>query len=66
MTVTINDKTAMVAPMTTLARLMAEKGIEPAGIAVAVNGTAVTPAMWSSTILKDGDSILVFKAFYGG
>lgn len=66
MTITINDKTAMVAPMTTLAQLLADKGIAPAGTAVAVNGTVVAPVQWSATMLSDGDSILVFKAFYGG
>lgn len=66
MTVTINDKTVMVQPMTTLDRLMADNGINPAGTAVAVNGTVVTPTQWQATMLRDGDAILVFKAFYGG
>lgn len=66
MKVTVNDKLVVVEPMTSLADVMAERGITPAGIAVAVNGAAVTPALWKSTVLNDGDSILVFKAFYGG
>lgn len=65
-TVTLNDKSFSVSPLTSLGDFMTQRQITPAGIAVAVNGTAVAPALWSSTPLRDGDSIIVFKAFYGG
>lgn len=66
MDITINEKPVMVPPMSTLADVMSAQGITPEGIAVAINGNAVPPVMWSSTVLGEGDAILVFKAFYGG
>lgn len=66
MNITVNDKPVIVPPLTSLADVMAERDITPAGIAVAVNGNAITPTLWKSTMLCEGDSILVFKAFYGG
>ena len=36
------------------------------GIAVAVNGDVVPKTDWQSLIVKDGDTITVIRAFYGG
>lgn len=66
MNITINDKPHQAVAGATLAQIMTEKGISPAGIAVAVNGRAVNPSLWDSTLLSEGDSIIIFKAFYGG
>lgn len=40
--------------------------IDKGGIAVAVNNAVVKASDIDSTNLKDGDSITVIKAFYGG
>lgn len=67
MNITVNDKAFMVQPLTSLAAMLAERGItSAAGLAVALNGTAVPPARWASTMLTEGDSIIIFKSFYGG
>lgn len=66
MNITLNDKPVMAAPLTSLGALLADHAITPAGTAVAVNGTVIPPALWAQTILNDGDSILAFRAFYGG
>ncbi len=66
MDITINEKTVMVPPVSSLASVMEQKGVTPAGIAVALNGEVVPPALWQATMLKQGDSIIIFKAFYGG
>ncbi len=48
-TVTLNDKSFSRGAAHLLGDFMTQRQITPAGIAVAVNGTAVAPALWSST-----------------
>ena len=40
--------------------------IPESGIAVAVNGDVVPKTDWESSIIADGDAIMVIRAFYGG
>ena len=53
---------------TTIAQLLAARGIDPGArfLAVAVNGAVVPRAAWPSTELRAGDSIEIVRARQGG
>lgn len=65
-TVYLNEKAVQVAPATSLQKLLMDNQITAAGKAAAVNDKAVPPGLWADTLLRDGDRILIFRAFYGG
>lgn len=66
MKVTINDTAVETSPDTTLEALLASQGIAANGIAVAINGTVIAKQAYGSTVINEGDSLLIIKAFYGG
>lgn len=66
MNITINDKKMEVPDNTSLQGALNLAGVNPEGIATALNGEVVQLVDRDSTILKDGDSILVIQPFYGG
>ncbi len=66
MKVKINNLTVDLPEGSTLADLLEKQNISLAGIATAVNGNVVTAAKRAATILTDGDTVTVIKAFYGG
>jgi len=66
MNITVNDKKFEVPDNTSLQGALNIAGIDPDGIATALNGEVVQLVDRDSTILKDGDSILVIQPFYGG
>lgn len=61
-----NNEPRETADNTSIARLMEETGMTAPNMAVAINGQVAPKDTWTSTILKNGDSLLVIKAFYGG
>ncbi len=66
MEVTVNDKKITVPDHTSLQGALNLAGINPEGVATALNGNVVPLTQRDSTILNDGDSILVIQPFYGG
>lgn len=66
MNITVNDKKMEVPDRTSLQGALNLAGINPEGIATALNGEVVQLVDRDSTILNDGDSVLVIKPFYGG
>lgn len=66
MNVTINDHTVTLPENSTLTDALEAREIRPGGIATAVNGTVIPATKRPSTILSDGDKIVIIKAFYGG
>ena len=66
MNITITDKKMEVPDNTSLQGALNLAGIDPEGIATALNGEVVQLVDRDSTILKDGDSVLVIQPFYGG
>lgn len=66
MEVTLNKRPVTVATGTTLADILQSQGVKTNGIATAVNGTVIPAAQRDSTVLNDGDNIVVITAFYGG
>lgn len=66
MKVSINNKPIELTDKSTLADALASSGVKPDGIATALNGNVVPASDRAMTILNDGDSILIIKAFCGG
>ncbi len=50
----------------TVADLLERLGAPVRGVAVAVDGEVVPRSQWSSTALRDGDSVEVLSAAAGG
>lgn len=66
MDIKINDRTVTLDDGATLADALAAVNAPASGIATALNGEVVPATRRATTILNDGDSILIIKAFYGG
>lgn len=66
MKVSINNKPIELTDKSTLADALASSGVKPNEIATALNGNVVPASDRAMTILNDGDSILIIKAFCGG
>lgn len=66
MNIIVNDKKMEVPDNTSLSGALDLAGINPEGIATAVNGNVVPLVERDATILKEGDSVLVIEPFYGG
>ncbi len=70
MKLTINGKSRACGAITLaeLWRAVAE-GLEirePKGFAISVNGAVVRRAAWSTTAMRDGDSVEIIRAMSGG
>ncbi len=66
MTITINDVPLSTHADITIAQALQIKSISTEGIALALNGMVIPKTDYDSTTLRDGDAIIVIKAFYGG
>lgn len=66
MNITVNNKPMTVPDHTTLQGALNLAGIDPEGIATALNGDVVPLVERDATELHDGDSVLVIEPFYGG
>ncbi len=66
MEISVNDKKITVPEHTTLQGALNLAGINPEGVATALNGEVVPLVERDTTLLKEGDSILVIQPFYGG
>lgn len=53
---------------TTIAQLLAARGIDPAArfLAVAVNGAVVRRASWEEAALRTGDAVEIVRPLQGG
>ena len=63
---TVNGDTRTVAPGTTVADLLADLGVEPRGVAVAVGGEVVTRRTWGERVLSADDRVEVLSIAQGG
>jgi sulfur carrier protein len=66
MNVVVNGEERVLTDGATVADLLAELGVPPAGIAVAVNGEVVGRARHASTVLPDEALVEVLTAVQGG
>lgn len=53
---------------TTIAQLLAARGIDPAArfLAIAVNGAVVRRTCWEETVLSAGDAVEIVRPLQGG
>jgi sulfur carrier protein len=66
MKVTVNGDEQVLDPGTTVAGLVASLGLEPRGIAVAVDGEVVTRRTWGERPLAAGNQVEVLQVAQGG
>ncbi|MDE5837558.1 MAG: sulfur carrier protein ThiS [Paramuribaculum sp.] len=66
MKITINGKELEIDECATLEEALQKAGVRPQGIATALNNKVVPAATRTKTVLKDGDTVTVITAFYGG
>lgn len=67
MTIIVNDEQyTSDSEQLTIAELLAQKGISTKGTAVALNGKIALRKDWETRLLKEGDSLVIIKAAYGG
>lgn len=66
MKIKINNSEAAVAEGATVADIAREQQLPDKGVAVAVNNEMVARADWGGRVLKEGDDIVILKAFCGG
>lgn len=64
--VTVNGDEQVVEPGTTVAGLLGALGIEPRGVAVAVDGEVVTRRSWEARTLHTGERVEVLSIAQGG
>ena len=61
-----NDQPQPVAAGESVASLLAAQGVNPQGVAVALNGAVLPRGRWADTRLNDGDELHLFTAIAGG
>jgi sulfur carrier protein len=66
MKITVNGDEHVLDAGTTVAGLVASLGLEPRGIAVAVDGEVVTRRTWGERALVAGEQVEVLQAAQGG
>jgi len=66
MKITVNGDEQVLDPGTTVAVLVASLGLEPRGIAVAVDGEVVTRRTWGERALVAGEQVEVLQVAQGG
>ncbi|OEF27187.1 sulfur carrier protein ThiS [Vibrio rumoiensis] len=66
MQVTVNDKIVTLEQVLVLEKLFQHLSIDAAGAAIAINDVVVPKTIWSTTLLKNGDDISIFKMIAGG
>lgn len=64
--ININNTTKQVSKETSLEQLLNNLQHTKNGIAVAINNSIISKTVWSETLLKENDSILIIKATQGG
>ena len=62
----INNQPAEVQEETTMKTVADERQLPEKGVAVAVNNEMLPRGEWGGYVLKDGDDIVILKAFCGG
>jgi sulfur carrier protein len=63
----VNGEAAEIAA-TTIAELLAERGIDPGArfLAVALNGAVIRRAEWNAAPLSEGDAVEIVRPLQGG
>ncbi len=64
--IVFNNKPIELESDTSLQEFVDKSGMIPTNIAIAVNNSVVPKEKWENTIINDGDTLLIIKAYYGG
>lgn len=62
----VNDVEFTIEHQSSLSYLLENSSIDSKQCAIAINQKVVSKANWATTVLNDGDQILVIKAVQGG
>ena len=63
--IVFNNKPTELESDTSLQEFIDKNGMIPTNIAIAVNNSVVPKEKWENTIINDGDTLLIIKAYYG-
>ncbi len=66
MTIKLNGQTHEISEGTSLAVLLENLGINPKGIAIAINYEVIPKNKWGETILTDNLELILIQAVQGG
>ncbi|WP_429140231.1 sulfur carrier protein ThiS [Aeromonas veronii] len=66
LTIRLNDKDQPLAAGQSVTDLLAAQGVNPQGVAVALNGAVLPRGRWADIRLNDGDELHLFTAIAGG
>ena len=66
MNIEVNNTAHEVAEGTSLAAFVESMGVQPLGVAVAIDMEIVPKGQWESTMLADGMKLLLIRAASGG
>ena len=66
LTIRLNDKAQPLAAGQSVADLLAAQGVNPQGVAVALNGAVLPRGRWAEPRLTDGDELHLITAISGG
>lgn len=66
MNIIVNDAKQTISPNASISQMLEELGIDPNGIAVAINDSVISKIFWQTTSIKEHDTILIIKASQGG
>ncbi|PKQ81277.1 sulfur carrier protein ThiS [Aeromonas sobria] len=66
LTIRLNAQEQPLAAGQSVAELLAVEGVQPQGVAVALNGAVLPRGRWAETRLNDGDELHLFTAIAGG
>ncbi len=64
--IVFNNKPIELESDTSLQEFVDKSGMIPTNIAIAVNNSVVPKEKWENTIINNGDTLLIIKAYYGG
>ena len=66
MKILLNNKEVLLSQGNTLHELLLQENIPQLNVAIAVNNTLILRDKWASTMLSEGDNVVVITAAYGG
>ena len=65
-TVNVNNQNHTFKEPVMLPKLLEDLGIQHTGIAVAIDDQVISKANWATTLLENGNKVLVIRAAQGG
>ncbi len=66
MEIFINDVSVSCPDKSTLQEILQQQSVTPVNIAIAIDSTVIPKSQWATTVVNDGNHILIIKAVQGG